>query len=78
MGLPTVGLALVTVSVYVDPLLDSQPDTVVVEGLHAVGDATVVIREVGMSASEAGADLRLGVDPANVHLFDPNTTLRIG
>ena len=44
----------------------------------AVGDATVVIREVGMSASEAGQDLRLGVDPSNVHLFDPNTTLRIG
>jgi ABC-type sugar transport system ATPase subunit len=44
----------------------------------AVGDATIVIREVGMSASEAGQDLRLGADPSNVHLFDPNTTLRIG
>jgi ABC-type sugar transport system ATPase subunit len=44
----------------------------------SIGDATIVVREVGMSASDAGHDLRLGVDPANVHLFDPNTTLRIG
>jgi ABC-type sugar transport system ATPase subunit len=44
----------------------------------SVGESTVVIREVGMSANEAGNDLRLAVDPANVHLFDPNTTLRIG
>lgn len=43
-----------------------------------VGDATLVVREVGMSASEGGNALRLAVDPANVHLFDPNTTLRIG
>jgi ABC-type sugar transport system ATPase subunit len=44
----------------------------------SVGESTIVIREVGMSANEAGHDLRLAVDPANVHLFDPNTTLRIG
>ncbi len=44
----------------------------------SVGDSTIVIREVGMSASETGHDVRLSVDPADVHLFDPNTTLRIG
>jgi ABC-type sugar transport system ATPase subunit len=44
----------------------------------SVGESTVVIREVGMSANEAGNDLRLAVEPTNVHLFDPNTTLRIG
>ncbi|HWJ98575.1 MAG TPA: sn-glycerol-3-phosphate ABC transporter ATP-binding protein UgpC [Acidimicrobiales bacterium] len=44
----------------------------------SIGDATVVVREAGMSASEAGSSLQLSVDPANVHLFDPNTTLRIG
>ena len=43
-----------------------------------MGDATVVVRQAGMAANEAGSALRLGVDPANVHLFDPNTTLRIG
>ncbi|MCU1371248.1 MAG: ugpC [Ilumatobacteraceae bacterium] len=44
----------------------------------SVGDATIVVREPGMSASDAGHDLRLRVDPENVHLFDPSTTLRIG
>ncbi|HWJ63004.1 MAG TPA: sn-glycerol-3-phosphate ABC transporter ATP-binding protein UgpC [Acidimicrobiales bacterium] len=44
----------------------------------SIGDANVVIREAGMSASQTGSSLRLSVDPANVHLFDPNTTLRIG
>ena len=44
----------------------------------SVGDATVVVREVGMSASAAGNEIRLAVDAADVHLFDPNTTLRIG
>jgi len=44
----------------------------------SVGESTIVIREVGMSASETGHDVRLSADPANVHLFDPNTTLRIG
>ncbi|WP_421120623.1 ABC transporter ATP-binding protein [Aquihabitans daechungensis] len=44
----------------------------------SIGDTTIVVREVGMSASETGTDVRLSADPANVHLFDPNTTLRIG
>jgi ABC-type sugar transport system ATPase subunit len=44
----------------------------------SIGEATLVIREVGMSPSAAGNDIRLSVDAADVHLFDPNTTLRIG
>ena len=44
----------------------------------SVGDATLVIREVGMSASAAGNAIRLTVDAGDVHLFDPNTTLRMG
>ena len=44
----------------------------------SIGDSTVVVRETGMSASQTGSSIRLSVDPANVHLFDPNTTLRIG
>ena len=43
----------------------------------SVGDSTLVVREVGMSASETGSSMRLAVAPANVHLFDPSTTYRI-
>jgi ABC-type sugar transport system ATPase subunit len=42
----------------------------------SVGDATLTIREVGMSASEAGTAIRLAVDPGHVHVFDPTTTER--
>jgi ABC-type sugar transport system ATPase subunit len=44
----------------------------------SVGDATIVVREVGMSISAAGSTVHLSVAPENVHLFDPNTTLRMG
>ncbi len=44
----------------------------------SVGESTIVIREVGMSGNQTGQGVRLSADPANVHLFDPNTTLRIG
>ena len=43
-----------------------------------LGGATVTVRETGMSASEAGSSLRFAVDPANVHLFDAETTERLG
>jgi multiple sugar transport system ATP-binding protein len=37
----------------------------------------VVVRQVGMSPFGAGGTIRLAVDPANVHLFDPETTERL-
>ncbi|HEX8805129.1 MAG TPA: ATP-binding cassette domain-containing protein [Acidimicrobiales bacterium] len=43
----------------------------------SVGDAPVVVRQVGMAPHEAGGTVRLGVDPAHVHLFDPDTTDRL-
>ena len=43
----------------------------------AVGPSPVVVRQVGMPPHEAGGTIRLAVDPANVHLFDPGTTERI-
>ncbi|MEZ5182056.1 MAG: sn-glycerol-3-phosphate ABC transporter ATP-binding protein UgpC [Acidimicrobiales bacterium] len=42
----------------------------------SVGDRTLVVREVGMSPNAAGAAVRLSVDPADVHLFDPTSTER--
>ena len=44
----------------------------------SIGDATVVVREIGMSTASTGSGLRLTVDPADVHLFDPVTTARLG
>ncbi|WP_426572002.1 ABC transporter ATP-binding protein [Aquihabitans sp. McL0605] len=43
----------------------------------SVGDATLVVREVGMSSIQPGSALQLAVDASDVHLFDPNTTARI-
>jgi ABC-type sugar transport system ATPase subunit len=42
----------------------------------SVGESALTIREVGMSASQAGAAIRLSVEPSQVHLFDPTTTER--
>jgi ABC-type sugar transport system ATPase subunit len=43
----------------------------------SVGAAPVVVRQVGMAALDVGAAARLAVDPAEVHLFDPETTERL-
>ena len=43
----------------------------------SIGPSPVVVRQVGMTPHEAGGTIRLGVDPANVHLFDPDTTERL-
>lgn len=42
-----------------------------------VGEAPVVVRQVGMVALDAGSTARLSVDPAHVHLFDPASTERL-
>ena len=43
-----------------------------------IGEAPVVVRQVGHGrASTAGGTTRLAVDPADVHLFDPDTTERL-
>jgi multiple sugar transport system ATP-binding protein len=43
----------------------------------AIGSEAVVVRQVGMAPHAAGGSIRLSVDPANVHLFDPETTERL-
>jgi ABC-type sugar transport system ATPase subunit len=43
----------------------------------SVGAAPVVVRQTGMSSLRAGGTARLSVDPAEVHLFDPQTTERL-
>jgi multiple sugar transport system ATP-binding protein len=43
----------------------------------SVGDTPVVVRQTGMAPHRAGGSVRLSVDPANVHLFDPDTTERL-
>jgi ABC-type sugar transport system ATPase subunit len=43
----------------------------------AVEGEPVVVRQVGMSPLEAGGAVRLSVDPANVHVFDPDTETRL-
>ncbi len=40
-------------------------------------DQTFVVRQAGMAADEPGSTLDLTVDPADVHLFDVDTTERI-
>jgi len=45
--------------------------------LGTVGENPVTVRQVGMSPSEAESTIRLSVDPADVHLFDPDTTDRL-
>ncbi|MDD9369271.1 MAG: ATP-binding cassette domain-containing protein [Acidimicrobiales bacterium] len=42
-----------------------------------VGDTPVVVRQTGMATVQAGDTGRLAVDPAAVHAFDPDTTLRL-
>jgi multiple sugar transport system ATP-binding protein len=42
-----------------------------------IGEAPVVVRQAGMAPIDAGGSTRLTVDPANVHLFDPDTTDRL-
>ncbi|HEX6568499.1 MAG TPA: ATP-binding cassette domain-containing protein [Acidimicrobiales bacterium] len=43
----------------------------------SVGSAPVVVRQTGMAAVGAGDTSHLTCDPANVHLFDPETTQRL-
>jgi multiple sugar transport system ATP-binding protein len=43
----------------------------------SVGDVPVTVRQVGMARDQAGGTLRLGVQPGNVHLFDPATAERL-
>jgi multiple sugar transport system ATP-binding protein len=43
----------------------------------SVEASPVVVRQVGMAPLTAGGNIRLAVDPANVHLFDPETTDRL-
>jgi ABC-type sugar transport system ATPase subunit len=43
----------------------------------SVASAPVVVRQIGMAALDAGGTARLAVDPAEVHLFDPETTERL-
>jgi ABC-type sugar transport system ATPase subunit len=42
-----------------------------------IGETPVVVRQAGMAPIDAGGTTRLTVDPANVHLFDPDTTDRL-
>ena len=39
-----------------------------------VGDQALIVRQVGMSPSEAGSSLKLSAQAIDVHLFDPDTT----
>jgi multiple sugar transport system ATP-binding protein len=43
----------------------------------SIEGSPVVVREAGMAPLAAGGTIRLAVDPANVHLFDPDTTERL-
>ena len=43
----------------------------------SIGPSPVVVRQTGMATLEAGGTARLTVDPGHVHLFDPDTTLRL-
>jgi multiple sugar transport system ATP-binding protein len=45
--------------------------------MGSVGENPVIVRQVGMSPQEAGSTIELSVDPADVHLFDPDTTDRL-
>jgi ABC-type sugar transport system ATPase subunit len=42
-----------------------------------VGQAEVVVRLAGMAHLEPGGSARLNVDPAHVHLFDPDSGQRL-
>lgn len=43
----------------------------------SVEGVPVIVRQVGMARDQAGGAIRLGVDPGNVHLFDPATRERL-
>jgi ABC-type sugar transport system ATPase subunit len=43
----------------------------------AVGEAPVVVRQTGMARLDAGGTARLSVDPADVHVFDPDSEQRL-
>ncbi|HEV7762337.1 MAG TPA: ATP-binding cassette domain-containing protein [Acidimicrobiales bacterium] len=45
--------------------------------LGTVGEEPVIVRQVGMSPQAAESTIHLTVDPANVHLFDPDSTDRL-
>jgi ABC-type sugar transport system ATPase subunit len=68
----------------VDPAGDIDLDVRAVEWLGheclvfgTVGGEPVVVRQTGMSTLQAGGHGRLRVDRADVHVFDPDTTLRL-
>jgi ABC-type sugar transport system ATPase subunit len=42
-----------------------------------IGTENVIVRLIGMAPHQPGSELRLRVDPANVHLFDPDTNERL-
>ncbi|MFO7281370.1 MAG: ABC transporter ATP-binding protein [Thermoanaerobacterales bacterium] len=43
----------------------------------AIGDSPLVVRQTGLARLEPGGTARLVVDPAHVHVFDPETTERL-
>ncbi len=43
----------------------------------STGDQSLTIRQVGMSPNEAGSKVRVSAEAVDVHLFDPETTMRI-
>jgi multiple sugar transport system ATP-binding protein len=43
----------------------------------SIGEAPVVVRQAGMSPLKAGGTAHLAVQPGDVHVFDPDTTLRL-
>ena len=43
----------------------------------SVGGSPVVVRQVGMAPHQAGGTIHLTVDPAQVHLFDPDSGDRV-
>ena len=43
----------------------------------AVGDEDLMVRQVGMAPDSSGSKLSVSAEPANVHIFDPETTERL-
>jgi multiple sugar transport system ATP-binding protein len=43
----------------------------------AVGDAKVIVRQIGMAPNDAGSTISVSAAPEHVHLFDPTTTERL-
>ncbi len=43
----------------------------------SIGPDPVVVRQVGMMPQQAESTVRLSIDPANVHVFDPESTNRL-